>query len=304
MTPVTNEVEVQKVSTDIASLDSMSPEMQAIATTGMLDQCRQWLIRAVAAPPPPLEAAEFKAFVSMIAEATKQKKLSEEIRLDADEMVRRSERALGLSIREGQKTGSVRTNGERDVVANQYGAAAFPIAESSKASPGDYFNHHTDISQTYAVTDNVSDEQFDAALSAAKDEGNLSRRNVVRKVQELGTYREQQDEKWESVAELSAQGFTSAQIAREIKMTESGLRESAKRKGIEFPADKLAGTKRINALEVLERIVLGFEVTESSLDLVSYENVTKEQAAEWSNRLEAPLRAIRAMHTELKRISK
>lgn len=36
------------------------------------------------------------------------------------------------------------------------------------------------------MTDGVSDEQFETAIDEAKDEGNLSRANVVRKVQGAG----------------------------------------------------------------------------------------------------------------------
>lgn len=59
--------------------------------------------------------AEFKAFVATVAETAKQKKLSEGIQLDAVEMVRCSEHALGQTIREGQSRGEIsdRDSGSR-----------------------------------------------------------------------------------------------------------------------------------------------------------------------------------------------
>jgi hypothetical protein len=56
---------------------------------------------------PARAVADFKAFVATVAEASKQKKLSEDIQSDAVEMVRRAERALGVAIRKGQETGEI-----------------------------------------------------------------------------------------------------------------------------------------------------------------------------------------------------
>jgi len=125
--------------------------------------------------------------------------------------------------------------------------------------------------------------------------------NVVRKVAEISTFREKQSDKWGTVTELAAQGFTSPQIAKTVGMTEEGLRAAARKKGITFPADKLT-TGRIDPLYVIEQIVLGLEVTQSSLDLVSFEDVTPQQASEWLERLTDPMRAIKRMQTALKEI--
>lgn len=44
----------------------------------------------------------------------------------------------------------------------------------------------------YDMTDDVSDEQFEEVLAEAKDEGNMSRSNVVRKIKNLPTFSEAQ----------------------------------------------------------------------------------------------------------------
>lgn len=290
------------VGTDVAMLDSLDSAAREVAVTSMLDQARQWLVRAKESTAPAQDVAQFKAFIATVAEAAKQKKLSEEIQLDAVEMVRRSERALGVAIREGQERGAIERAGASSFRGNQHMAAEQP--QGSLTSPLQFFNGGKEKTETYAMTDNVTDEEFDVAVSAAKEEGNLSRANVVRKVQELSTYRDQQTEKWDKVAELAVQGFTSPQIAREVGMSEGGLRDGAKKKGITFPADKIVGrTRRVNPLEVIEQIVMTIEVSQSSLELVSYEDVTPEQASEWLQRLAEPLRAIRKMQTELKEIN-
>lgn len=290
------------VGTDVAMLDSLDSAAREVAVTSMLDQARQWLVRAKESTTPAQDVAQFKAFVATVAEAAKQKKLSEEIQLDAVEMVRRSERALGLAIRDGQERGEIASKKNIEFRGNQH-VANRPDMAVTRTSPDSFFSGGGERDSVYAMTDGADDAEFDIALAAAKEEGNLSRANVVRKVQELSSYRDQQNEKWDRITELAAQGYTSHQIAREVGMSEGGLRDGARKKGITFPADKIVGrTRRVNPLEVIEQIVITIEVSQSSLELVSYEDVTPEQASEWLQRLAEPLRAIRKMQTELKEI--
>lgn len=299
--------------TDVALLEQLDPAAREVAVTGMLAQARQWLERAKESTTPAQDVAEFKAFVATVAEAAKQKKLSEAIQLDAVEMVRRSERALGIAIREGQANGEIESVPEariratltRDVGMGR--ADQIGLTDLIKPKPTDFAPAH-ELSGVhgagiYKMTDNVTDEQFESAVAEAKEEGNLSRANVVRKVAEISSYREQQSDKWSRVTDLADQGYTSDQIAAEVGMTEAGLRNGTRKRNITVRADKIIGkTHRINPIEVLGKIVLSLEVTQSSLELVSYEDVTPEQAAEWLEQLAEPLRAIRRMQTALKEI--
>ena len=292
-----SEIQTTAAASDVALLDGLSREAQELAVTRMLDQSRQWLERALEATNPAQDVADFKAFVATVAEAARQKKLSESIQLDAVEMVRRSERALGLAVRKGQESGEI---------GAPIGRPSSKVVRDSSdfVSPKDFLTNGSDVSMTYAVTDDVTDEQFDQALAEAKEEGNLSRANVVRKVANLKSYREEQDEKWERVADLANSGVTSHQIAVDVGMSREGLIRGAARYNITFPADQyVARTRRINPLDVLERIVLGIEEDRNALALVSYEDVTPEQAEGWLERLTEPLRAIRKMQAELKEIA-
>jgi hypothetical protein len=290
------------VASDVAELDRLDPADREVAVTSMLDQSRQWLDRAMASTTPAQDVAEFKAFVATVAEAAKQKKLSESIQLDAVEMVRRSERALGVAIRHGQETGGVAKSG--DIGGIPPGATARSSNRDDLARPSDFFNHAQERADTYAMTDGVTDEQFESAITAAKEEGNLSRANVVRKVTKMSTFKEEQDAKWGRVELLANSGLTSAQIAREVGMSEQGIRKGAKDRGIEFPADRIVGkVRRINPLEVLDRIVTSLEADVSALSLVTYDDITPEQATEWLDRLTDPLREIRKMQNRLKEIT-
>jgi len=107
------------------------------------------------------------------------------------EFVRRAERGLGVAIREGQERGAVLRQGEKiDRGANQYQSGAVDQMENTKPGPESFAPkgelHGSRGDGIYALTDNVSDEQFDEVLIEARDEGNLSRANVARRCRDCG----------------------------------------------------------------------------------------------------------------------
>lgn len=106
------------------------------------------------------------------AEFAKRLDLSKDTVLEAQMQQRRWERALGAAIREGQAAGEIRSNGQHA----SCGAVSSP---SDYAKQADLTHPERGI---YALTDSATDEQFDAALSEARDDGNMSRANVVRKL--------------------------------------------------------------------------------------------------------------------------
>jgi hypothetical protein len=123
-----------------------------------------------------------------------QKKLSEGIQLDAIEMVRRSERALGLAVRHGQSTGQVARRGDAGGTSGLRGNATRTSRGEHLESSDQYFGSDVERNAVYQVTDDVTPEQYDLAISVAKDEGNLSRANVVRKVQEVKSGAQQRED--------------------------------------------------------------------------------------------------------------
>lgn len=160
-------------------VDTGKTEVTAEMVTAALVESRQWLAMAMKGTDP-TPIAEFKAWAATVEEATRQKNLGREIELDAAEMVRRAERGIGVAIRHGQDAGEIRKVGDDCRTDLRHGVAD----DNSVRSPRDaaQVNHNSDLIGVYAITDGVSDEEFDAALDEAKAEGNLSRANVVRKV--------------------------------------------------------------------------------------------------------------------------
>jgi hypothetical protein len=129
-----------------------------------------------------------KGYAATLRVAVMQKQLGKDAELSATELVRRAERCIGLGIRQGQAEGSVAKpgaigapppnrstgqvhGGRRDNTTSIRLVTEFaPFSELSGNQAG-----------IYAMTDDVTDEQFEQAIEEAKNEGNLSRANVVRK---------------------------------------------------------------------------------------------------------------------------
>ena len=305
----TSLVQSTALTSDMADLDALPREHQELAITRMLDQSKQWLDRAMEATNPAREVAEFKAFVATVAEAAKQKKLSEGIQLDAVEMVRRAERALGVAIRKGQGSGDIAKRGD---IGGRSGLLHHDPSRSSNQQdldkPTDFASMH-ELSNTsggiYDLTDGVTDDDFNAALAEAKEEGNLSRANVVRNVKRK-TRPEQQSSDLAYIREHADSGMLSGQIAEHLGLSEAWVRRLARDNNITIRGDEvMRGKHRIRPAEVMENIVTSLEGDQSAIDLIAphIKNFTPEQAVAWLVRAEEPMQALRRMVKQLKEIT-
>ena len=158
----------------------------------------------------------------------------------------------------------------------------------------DYLVNGSDVNATYAVTDDVTDEQFDSALDAAKDEGNLSRANVVRKVRDIkdGTV-ETRDQRAKKIAELAASGHSTRQIAPLVGIGESAVANIVRDYGIHVPADALVKrTRRIRTPEVIENVIGTLDAATFSLGLINPSEVQGEQIDSLIQSISALRRAI------------
>lgn len=287
-----------------AALDSLDPHAREVAITSMLDQARTWLAHAVEFTAPAQDIAEFRAFIATAAETARRLKVSKEIQLDAEVMVRRTERALGQAIRDGQERGEIRGRGQ--------GAATPPGARNRSdqhlASPRDFASMDELIGNgagIYDLADGVSDEQFEVALEVAREEGNPSRANVVRKVREVtdepGTYAERQEAKWARIAEMAASGHTRDQIAREVGMTTEGIRNGAQQRGIDIRADRVVGrTRRLDTNRIIRQSVLDLEGIVASLALINRDDIDPEEAQTWVDSLNQSIKALSKARTAIK----
>lgn len=174
----------------IAALEASDPERAELEITDALTFSNEMLraVSDVTAQSPSVGADLASAGIGAAkltavraAEFAKRLDLSKDTVLEAQMQQRRWERALGTAIREGQAAGEIRSNGQRE------GASSPGVS-----SPADYASHNdlngrgTEKPGIYALTDNATDDQFESALTTARDEGNVSRANVVRKLKADG----------------------------------------------------------------------------------------------------------------------
>ncbi|HEY0889432.1 MAG TPA: hypothetical protein VGE38_07470 [Nocardioides sp.] len=164
------------VNTETGEIVEVHPEEPA--AVAMLSQAITALTTALDEMPIS-EIATTKAKVATVATATKELGMSREAQELAAEAVRRAEWALGRAIRKGQSEGEI---------AKQGPAPDFSLGEVKRVT--DYGT----TGELYArdgkpgiltLADEIPEAAaFDAAIDAAKAEGNLSRANVARKARE------------------------------------------------------------------------------------------------------------------------
>lgn len=169
----------------LRELQRLTPEQQVENVTEMLVSSRAGLLLAIAAQDLP-GIAEAKQKAATIAEIAKQVRVGKDMQLEVQEFCRRAERGLGVAIREGQANGTVETPRE-GAARGSASRDGLLQKKTIKPKPRD-FASSTELSGIdgtrpgiYAMTDGVSDDQFEEALTEARDEGNLSRANVARK---------------------------------------------------------------------------------------------------------------------------
>lgn len=81
----------------------------------------------------------------------------------ATEIVRRCERRIGQLVREGQERGDILSTGQNRIHAGR--AVAVNNSPSPTTAAG--VKHRSEVAEMYAMTDGVSDEQFEGSGNAA-----------------------------------------------------------------------------------------------------------------------------------------
>lgn len=273
------------------SLVPIDPKNEGSVIT-LLEVAASWLSEAVHRGEAG-EVAAVKAQIATAAEATKQLGLSKEIQLDAQEMVRRAEYALGKAIRRGQAEGTIATQGRRhDLLAT---SEKLPHAVDIDRSI------YQNGSQIMTMVDGVEPETFDAAVTEAKSEGNLSRANVVRKVKKEDgpTTR---DQRADLIRDLADKGYSSRQMPNKVGVSEETCREIARAYGISIPADKqLNRGRRIDWTDAVAQTVVALENSVEFIEnQVDLSEVDLSEADEWVSSLTKSIRALNRFVKQIK----
>lgn len=190
-------------------------------------------------------------------------------------------------------------------------------------SPRLYFTNTQERAETYAMTDDVSNEQFDDAIDDAKREKDLSRANVARKTRAKRDAAETQRaaatvndgvpdgkdrtpkaarRRRELLRDYVARSMTSDQIAARLDITAEHVRQMARDEGVAITADKFAGrTPRIDPNRIVGQIVTDLEVTDDEFALIDYSALDRAELPQWISSLTRSLKRLRRLKTDLER---
>jgi hypothetical protein len=277
---------------------SGDPGAFVVAAVG---RAKRWLEQATTTDLPAVVDA--KARAEAIRCYVLQKELGRDAELAAAEIVRRAERRIGELIREGQDRGEIRRVGEGSRDHDQPSAVNRRLSPSSFASSTELSGNGVGI---YAMTDDVSSDEFEEALEGAKVERNLSRRNLVGKIREVkerrpkDQSREPRTIRAEQIADLAARGQSSAQIAEVIGVRADHVRRVASQEGIPLPADEAIGrTRRIDSNRIVRETVETLANHASLLDLVEVTELEPASVEEWVTSLKQSLRTFQRFTKEL-----
>lgn len=275
----------------------------------LLEQAKSWLATCVEMTGP-AEIAAAKAQIVTAETYARELRLSKDIQMDAQEMVRRAEYALGKSIRKGQAEGTIRTRGQR-APQSEYLRERGGRVEHVQAGPVDTDNclpsvrdfapdFYDNGSQIAQLAD-AEPEQVDAAIDAAKAEGNLSRANVVRKIKGQSSGAVTRDMRAEMITNLANQGYSSRQMPAKVGVTEETVRQIARDFDIDIPADKaISKTRRINSTDIVANTVSALEGLVMGVELVNFDELDLREASQWADSLTYSLRALNRFAKQIK----
>lgn len=211
------------------------------------------------------------------------------------ETSRRADRALTVAVRRAQEAGIVRSNRS---------ATTGRPSDPSLPSPRRWTSHGNTRQELYALTDRVSDEEFERALGAARTDGNLSRRNVLRHIRQA-----ERTDDWvpnpedhtspaaarrvQLIREMAQGNMSSRQISDRIGTLAGTIRMIARRNNIEIPADKIIGkTRWQNADRIMEETANALAGLAMSMELVDPAGVDRTLAPGWLASIAASVKTI------------
>jgi hypothetical protein len=260
------------------------------------------------------QIAEIKSQAEAVRVYTAQKQLGKDAQLAAAEIVRRAERGIGVAIRRGQRNGEIAKRGERggSGAAGVYGGNRGARRGEHLGSSGSFFRHDDERADTYAMTDGVSDADFEDALGEARAEGNLSRANVVRKIRQRrstaapgpGGQAAGQPSR-DLIARHAAAGMSSRQIAGLLGIGGHQVREVAREHGIAIPADAVVGrTRRPDPNRIVRETAHALEGLAMGVTLADPADLDPAQAAEWTTSLSRSIRVLRQFLAQMRKATR
>lgn len=288
------------------ALEALTPTEREVAVTDLIDRAASEIQRAVDMGEPADVMAAYKDQAAAIADLTKRLDVSKDAVLNSQVLQRRAERGLGLAIRAGQEAGTV-SNKTRGGDRRSKSASDFEIQNPTDFAKRSelYGTSRGGIEQTgiYALADNGTPDDFDNALDAAKEEGNVSRANVVRKLKRIDEDRRSPGVDWASIARSAAQ-YEFAEEARAAVAPDTSIEyfvAQCRKNGVTFTDSRKRTAAIAKSNDLLDRVTLSLEVSAQTIPDINTEYIDPESAAEALDRLTTALPVINKLMRELKK---
>lgn len=234
------------MSAGVALAAAASPFTSASAAQSPRTQMRAALNDAV-------QRRDIPAMIACRDDARSVRVITDAERLDAEEIMRRADRAIGVAIRRGQADGTIRRSGR-----HRPETAGTPSATDYISKNELYPGGNGRSTGLYQLTDGVTDEAFEAALAAARAEGSLSRVAVGRHLLAAQVPADTDgphpgDRSFAAIGQrldvlrvMANDGCTSHQIGDRLGRSPHYVRELARREGIVISGDETTGKRRPN----------------------------------------------------------
>jgi hypothetical protein len=264
------------------------------------------------------QIAEIKSQAEAIRVYTTQKQLGTDAQLAAAEIVRRAERGIGVAIRRGQQHGEIAKQGDRGSrgAPGVHGGNPGDRRGEHLGSSGSFFQHNDERADTYAMTDGVTDIDFEDAIGEAKAEGNLSRANVVRKIRQQRRTPPVRDEqvpdpadnspeaaaaRIKLIAESADRGMSSGQIGERLGIGDDRVRQLARQHGIGIPADAVLGrARRPDSARIVRETAHALEGLVMGVELADPAGLDPAEATEWAASMTRSIRQLSKFLRQMK----
>ncbi len=230
-------------------------------------------------------AVSTRRAVSSLSDLITRRALSKGAVLDAQHAVRIAERTVGQTVRAGQAAGLIRARGQ--------GGPNVPALTTREVVGNG-------LDTVYRLADDVTDEQFDAAIETARDRGSCSFDHVfgalgIDKLSEVDKARR------DKIVKYAAQGNSTRQIADLLDVSPERAGTLIRRYQVDVPADAAgiaaqlpdravnrrhaARSRAIDYTRVISEIISTLDGVAASARLVgpdAIDAVDPAQAADWS----------------------
>jgi hypothetical protein len=257
------------------------------------------------------QIAECKSQADAVRVYTMSKQLGKDAQLSATEIVRRAERGIGVAIRRGQENGTIQGNGRPS-------SKTFDSGESLPhprdfASKGElYGGGKGGKVGIYSMTDDVTNADFENALSEAREEGDLSRANVHRKLHRSepgvpapGDRRgDAPVQRRNLIRQWAAEGYSSRQMSERLGTRVAVVRRIAQEIGVSIHADEVIGkTRHHDSNRIVRETVHALEGLAMGIQLVDPDDLDPTQAQDWAVSLTESIRALNRLIKTMKEIA-